>query len=87
MTVWAEGMACRVVEHDDQTREPKPGGRVEATLVERLTGPYVQVRTGRWGRMSFWAASGWAAWDGQFRWRLLPGTGDEAATAAGTEAR
>jgi hypothetical protein len=77
-------MACRVVEHDDATRKPKPGGRSEPSTVHRLTdsGVYVQVRTTRWGLMSFWAETGWAAWDASFRWRLLPGTGEEAATAA-----
>jgi hypothetical protein len=35
-------------------------------------GAYVQVKTERYGLLSFWAESGWHAWDGMFRWRLVP---------------
>jgi hypothetical protein len=83
MTVWAEGMACRVVEHDESTRKPKPEGRSFAARVDEVAGMYVMVtyddpgvyRPGR--RDAFYADGGWRAWDGQIRWRLLPGTGDK----------
>lgn len=88
-TEWVPGMACRVVEHDEATREPKPGGRVLDAYVVDAAYLYVVARVlsgdpaGRVAR--FWAESGWTVRDGDFRWRLLPGTGGEAATAAETE--
>jgi hypothetical protein len=88
---WTPGSPCRVVEHDEQTREPKPGGIVYPARVAEVTSMYVfaaydDPEVYKRGRCDqFYADSGWRAWDGQLRWRLLPGTGDEAAQAAGTE--
>jgi len=77
MTGWAEGMAARIVEHDDQTRQPRPGGKVIPATVASEAGIYVTVKFNdpEWPRprdtlMSFYAESGWAAWDGMFRWRV-----------------
>lgn len=89
MTNWSPGDRCRVVEHDDATREPKPGGKVLPATVTGMPGIYVCARPD-YGHgvptepVTFWAETGWTAWDGEFRWRLLPGTDEEAATAAGS---
>ena len=62
-----------VVEHDDRTREPKPGGEVmQPATVTAIAGAYVKVRTGFGATLVFWAESGWTAWDGMFQWRLVP---------------
>lgn len=71
---WAEGMACRVVEHDDATRRPVPGGRViPATVCS--TGPvYVRARSEERGVQTFYL-SGWLSGDGTHRWKLVPEDG------------
>jgi hypothetical protein len=90
VTNWSPGDRCRVVEHDDATREPKPGGKVLPATVTGAGGIYVRAEfndpewPGKPVTMAFYADSGWAAWDGLFCWRLLPGTDEEAATAAGS---
>ena len=87
MTEWTIGQPCRVVEHDEATMQPLEGGRSIPARVERVEGAYVLVaEEGATGLGRFWAESGWWAWDGQLRWRLLPGDGTDAATAAGREA-
>jgi hypothetical protein len=72
---WTVGSACRVVEHDPVTRQPKEGGKLLSATVVRLTdsGLYVQVSTEHLGLLSFWAESGWHSF-ATFRWKLLPGT-------------
>lgn len=91
MTEWKPGDRCRVVEHDDATRQPKQGGRVLPATVTGVNGPYVAVKAegggsiGILGPLYFWGESGWTAWDGEFRWRLLPGTGEGKASAEDTD--
>lgn len=70
---WTVGGRVLIVEHDDATRQVKPDGQVIPATVHRLTdgGVYVQVQTEHHGLLSFYASSGWHAWDGRFRWRLL----------------
>ena len=88
---WKPGDRCRVVEHDDATRQPKPGGKVLPATVTGLSGIYVIAEAevggslGVQGPLSFYAESGWKAWDGEFRWRLLPGDGEDATTAEYTD--
>lgn len=78
MADWKPGDRCRVVEHDDATREPKPGGQVLPAIVTDVNGAYVAVTAEVGGSLVvqgplyFYADSGWKAWDGEFRWRLLP---------------
>lgn len=79
MTDWAEGMAARIVQYDDATRQPRPGGRVIPATVTGVAGLYVvaEFRDPDWPRpkptaMAFYAESGWVAWDGLFCWRLEP---------------
>jgi len=71
--------AVRVVEHDDSTREPLPGGRVFGAEVVAVTEVYISVRytdpsPTKWLVFydQFWQESRWRAWDGEFRWRLEP---------------
>lgn len=81
---WHVGQAVTVVEHEADTAEPRTGGRVFGAEVAELTGIYVLVRYThpapagyKSRRDQFYAKSGWRAWDGQMRWRLIPaGTGD-----------
>jgi hypothetical protein len=70
-----------VVEHDDQTRQPREGGRRFNATVTSAEGIYLAVRynddqqgLGVVGHRTgqFYAESGWRAWDGEFRWRLVP---------------
>jgi hypothetical protein len=78
MADWKSGDRCQVVEHDDATRQPKPGGRVLPATVTGVNGACVAVKAESAGSISvlgplyFYADSGWHAWDGEFRWRLLP---------------
>lgn len=77
MTEWAAGQAARLVEHDDRTRQPRPGGLVLAARVIQVTRSYVKADYGYsrafpWGPATFWRGSGWRAWAGEFRWRLVP---------------
>lgn len=86
MTEWREGMRALIVEHDPVTREPKPGGFCYPAWVS-LEGPYVYGHRTDPGDTSglpyrFMADTGWGALDG-YDIRLLPVTGEEAATAAG----
>jgi len=76
------GQNVRVVEHDDATRLPKPGGLTFGAEVTEVTEVYVLIRytepsPTQWlvARDQFWRDSGWRAWDGEFRWRLVPGKG------------
>lgn len=67
------GDSVRVVEHDDRTRQPRPGGRVLAARVTKVTTAYVIVEyvdplVGP--EDQFWRETGWRAWDGMFTWRL-----------------
>lgn len=80
------GDEVRIVEHDDATRQPREGGEVIPATVFRVTdgSAYVQVRTERYGLLSFWRDSGWHAWDGEFRWRLIPAD-EMAAVQAGED--
>lgn len=66
-----------VVEHDDWTREPREGGQVHVAAVAEAGKTYILVRYGtesvHAGAMDqFYSESGWRAWDGEFRWRLVP---------------
>jgi hypothetical protein len=61
-----------VVEHVDSTRQPKEGGEVLHGTVIQAAGLYVQVRVDDGRTATFWAESGWTAWDGVFHWRLFP---------------
>jgi hypothetical protein len=60
------------VEHDDSTRQPLEGGRVKPASVIELGGIYVQVRYENGSKDAYYQESGWRAWDGVFRWRLVP---------------
>jgi hypothetical protein len=79
MTDWKGGDSCRVIEHDEATRQPKPDGRVLPATVTDVNGTYVAVAVEVGGSLVFqgpvyfYAESGWKAWDGEFRWRLMPG--------------
>ena len=85
---WVPGMTARIVEHNDLTREPRQDGEVMSAQILKAEGLYVRARvldgSHAGEAATFWASSGWTAWDGSFRWRLLP-VGREAATPAGTE--
>jgi hypothetical protein len=78
MADWKSGDRCQVVEHDDATRQPKPGGTVLPATVTGVNGAYVAVKAESAGSIPvlgplyFYADSGWHARDGEFRWRLLP---------------
>jgi hypothetical protein len=64
-----------VVEHDDATRQPREGSEPVAACVTEAGPVYVQVRYagGDWGFPTvFYQERGWSAWDGMFRWRLVP---------------
>ena len=78
-----------VVEHDDQTRQPRPGGRRFNATVTSAEGIYLAVRynddqqgLSAVGHRTdqFYAESGWRSWDGAFRWRL-----EAVTTASSTE--
>jgi hypothetical protein len=84
VTAFKAGDRCLVVEHVDSTRERKRGGQVFLAVVDALAGLYVIVRyddPGVFGGKldQFWESSGWRAWDGWFRWRLMPALADETA--------
>lgn len=82
MAAWAEGERVLVVEHDDSTRRPKENGTVLQGTVFSASGAYVLVQFDLPGHLvaahqaQFWAESGWEAWTGWFRWRLVK-TGEE----------
>ena len=86
MTTFKSGDRIRVVEHDEASGKPREGGRAFPGEVADTPGIYVLVnyddRTVYHGkRDQFYAESGWRAWDGQLRWRLMPATDETAATA------
>lgn len=90
-TDWQPGTPCLAVEHDDSTRQPKPGGRRFRAVVESLPGIYVIVRyddPDLYGGKpdQFYADSGWRAWDGRFDWRLMPAPAEETSSEDGTAA-
>lgn len=65
-----------VVEHDEATRTPRPGGQRLPARVVATEGSYLQVdyedRAVNRGRPDvFWADSLRRAWDGALRWRLM----------------
>ena len=75
MTTFNKGDRVTVVEHDDAARRPRRGGREFPATVRVVMSSYVAVvyddpSLTRHGTDMFWAASGWRAWDGEFRWRL-----------------
>lgn len=83
MAEFKAGDRVRIVEHDDVTREPKPGGREFPATVIRVMGAYVYAKpdeseTFLGKSVQFWADSGWTAWARRFSFRLLPVTGEEA---------
>ena len=65
---WTEGPA-RIVEHDEATLEPKPGGQVIRAVIRGFA-TYVHVLREDGELDWFWAESGWRAMDARFRWRL-----------------
>lgn len=74
---WRVGDTAEVVEHDDQTRQPRPGGMRMQCTVTAVSRCYVLVEFPGYGNIAlgqktdqFWRDSGWRAWDGEFRWRL-----------------
>jgi hypothetical protein len=65
-----------VVEHDEATRTPRPGGQRLPARVVATEGIYIQVdykdRAVNRGRPDvFYKESLWRAWDGALRWRLM----------------
>jgi hypothetical protein len=73
MSRWHEGQQARVVECVDATRKPMEGGAVYPAEVLKVVGPYVIAEIPDFGQTAaFWVQSGWTAWDGMFRWRLMP---------------
>lgn len=83
MAEFKAGDRVRIVEHIDSTRQPRPGGKVIPATVTDLPGIYVMALPdeGHGVRVKpdqFYAESGWRAWDGEFRWRLLPTNGEGA---------
>ena len=95
VTGWAEGMACRITEHD-YAGYPLPGGRYYPATVIGVSaglGPPGDVVLALPDAGHGWLfpsplafeADGRAAYGEESRWRLLPGTEDQAATAAGQE--
>jgi hypothetical protein len=76
VTPFRQHQEVAVVEHDDSTRQPREGGKVHYATVTDVTKAYIIVsyhdRTVFGGkRDQFWNGSGWRAWDGWFRWRLV----------------
>lgn len=78
MTTFRQYDDVAVVEHDDRTRQPREGGQVHrATVTAAGDGSYIIIRyagesVNRGRPDQFWSDSGWRAWDGEFRWRLVP---------------
>jgi hypothetical protein len=72
------GDALLVVEHDEATKAPRDGGKRYPARVVGAEGIYVQVTyddqaVNRGGLADvFYKESGWRAWDGALRWRLIP---------------
>ena len=71
------GQRVTATEYDESTRAPRHDGQCYPATVTALEGIYVQVRydsealnSGR--PDSYYAESGWRAWDGCLRWRLHP---------------
>jgi len=75
---WEPGQRAQVVEHDGQTRRPREGGQVLDVTVKAVMGAYVFADVPGLGATGqFWRESGWTAWDGEFRWRLVHAEGAE----------
>lgn len=78
-----EGGPVLVVQHDNQTRQPRRDGRRFAAHVTEITGIYILVTfddpavhrqfvRDPTNSDSYYRESGWRAWDGAFCWRLQP---------------
>lgn len=85
-TEWRKGMPCLIVEHDEATGAPKPGGFSYPAWAS-LEGPYVYTHRTDPGDTSglpyrFMADTGWPPAGFSCDMRLLPAEG---ATAPGTE--
>jgi hypothetical protein len=90
MSDWTEGERCRIVEHDDASRQQREGGKTLPATVTKVVGSYVFAAPDEGHGFpskpaQFWASSGWTAHDGMFRWRLMPAEDTDAAEAAGRE--
>jgi hypothetical protein len=90
MTALQAGETGDVVEYDEATRAPRPGGQVFPVRIVTVGGTYTLVtyddpalnRPG--GPDMFYTESGWRAWDGELRWRLEP-AGDPGKPARASE--
>jgi len=88
VTDWKPGDACRVVGHDDAAKEAGQGSRVHPATVEYADEHgFVFADIPGLGRTIAFRADTGRAFGGNSGWRLMPGDGDEAATAAGEEGR
>lgn len=68
------GQRVTIVEHDDATRRPKPGGGTMTGEVVRAAegSPYVVLSVdGFMGLQTYWRESGWPAWTARFTWRIV----------------
>jgi hypothetical protein len=78
---FSEGDKVRVVEHDDATREPKPGGEVHYATVSGTNSVFTLVDYETSIRlhppMLFDTGSGWAAAHAEYRWRLMAAESSE----------
>lgn len=86
---WQAGMPARLVEHDPDTRQPFPGGKVMAATVtsvdeDRIRATVIESGHGKshgqpLGPTPF-DLDGWlsaAGWTATYNWRLVPGTSPE----------
>jgi hypothetical protein len=80
---WTVGERCRVVEHDDATRQPRKRGRVIPAVVVQAGAVYVQARADDGSLETYYRESGWRSGDGRHQWRLMPLTDEAAAAAVG----
>ena len=71
MTDWTPGDRCRMVEHDNATRQPRKRGDVVPAVVESAGPMYVRARVDDYGLQTFYRESGWMSGDGTHRWRLM----------------
>lgn len=83
-TAFLPGDDVLVTEHRDGV--PRKGGRRFRAKVTEITGIYALIAYADPAATSrktdqFYAESGWRAWDGELRWRLMPVT----AGAGGTD--
>jgi hypothetical protein len=74
VTTFTIHQSVAVVEHDDQTRQPREGGHVYPASVDAVNGVFTVVRYGgNYGLpLLFDTGSGWAAAHAEYRWRLVP---------------